>query len=163
MNHPEPPFMGDVLIARCLAHWHLNRHGNSWAISLVLIMFHEMEYLKGYTLHLIRMRKQHIHLISQRCRFSLMLRSNFVQMKYIICFILTKFTFTWHISNMRVIPYPVHAIHVMRQTITWDVIKLKHCPRYWPFVRGIHRSPVNSPHKCQWRGGLMFSFWSASE
>ena len=20
-------------------------------------------------------------------------------------------------------------------------------PRYWPFVRGIHRSPVNSPHK----------------
>ena len=22
--------------------------------------------------------------------------------------------------------------------------------RYWPFVRGIHRSPVNSPHKGQW-------------
>ena len=30
-------------------------------------------------------------------------------------------------------------------------------PRYWPFVRGIHRSPVNSPHKGQWRGPLMFS------
>ena len=28
-----------------------------------------------------------------------------------------------------------------------DVIKWKHFPRYWPFVRGIHRSPVNSPHK----------------
>ena len=27
----------------------------------------------------------------------------------------------------------------------------------WPFVRGIHRSPVNSPHKGQWRGALMFS------
>ena len=38
-----------------------------------------------------------------------------------------------------------------------DVIKWKHFPRYWPFVRGIHRSPVNSPHKCQWRGALMFS------
>ena len=25
------------------------------------------------------------------------------------------------------------------------------------FVRGIHRSPVNSPHKGQWRGALMFS------
>ena len=25
------------------------------------------------------------------------------------------------------------------------------------FVRGIHRSPVNSPHKGQWRGVLMFS------
>ena len=42
---------------------------------------------------------------------------------------------------------------------TWhdDVIKWKHFPRNWPFVRGIHRSPVNSPHKGQWRGALMFS------
>ena len=30
-----------------------------------------------------------------------------------------------------------------------DVIKWKHFPRYWPFVRGIHRSPVNSHHKGQ--------------
>ena len=29
--------------------------------------------------------------------------------------------------------------------------------RYWPFVRGIHRWPVNSPHKDQWREALMFS------
>ena len=39
-----------------------------------------------------------------------------------------------------------------------DVIKWKHFPRYWPFMRGIHRSPVNSTHKGQWRGALMFSF-----
>ena len=38
-----------------------------------------------------------------------------------------------------------------------DVIKWKHFPNYWPFVRGIHRSPVNSPHKGQWRGALTFS------
>ena len=38
-----------------------------------------------------------------------------------------------------------------------DVIKWEHFPRYWPFVWGIHRSPVNSPHKGQWRGALMFS------
>ena len=40
-----------------------------------------------------------------------------------------------------------------------DVIKWKHFPRYWPFVRGIHRSPVPGefPHKDQWRGALMFS------
>ena len=38
-----------------------------------------------------------------------------------------------------------------------DVIKWKHFPRYWPFVRGIHRSPMTSPHKGQWRGALMFS------
>ena len=30
--------------------------------------------------------------------------------------------------------------------------------RYWPFVRGIYRSPVNSPRKGQWRGVLIFSF-----
>ena len=38
-----------------------------------------------------------------------------------------------------------------------DVIKWRHFPRCWPFVRGIHRSPVNSLHKGQWRGTLMFS------
>ena len=38
-----------------------------------------------------------------------------------------------------------------------DVIKWKHFPRYWPFVRGIYLSPVNSPHKGQWRGALMFT------
>ena len=38
-----------------------------------------------------------------------------------------------------------------------DVIKWKHFPRYWPFVWGIHWSPVNSPHKGHWRGALMFA------
>ena len=38
-----------------------------------------------------------------------------------------------------------------------DVIGWKHFPRYWPFVRGIHRWPVNSPHKCQWREAFIFS------
>ena len=38
-----------------------------------------------------------------------------------------------------------------------DVINWKHFPRYWPFVRRIQRSPVNSPHKGQWRGALTFS------
>ena len=32
-----------------------------------------------------------------------------------------------------------------------DVIKWKHSPRYWSFVRGIYRWPVDSPHKGQWR------------
>ena len=38
-----------------------------------------------------------------------------------------------------------------------DVIKWKHFPRNWPFMRGIQRSPVNSPHKGQWREALMFT------
>ena len=40
-----------------------------------------------------------------------------------------------------------------------DVIKWKHFPRYWPFIRGIHRSPVNFAHKGQWRGALMGFFY----
>ena len=47
--------------------------------------------------------------------------------------------------------------HCFRYQLHDDVIKWKHFPRYWPFVRGIHRSTVNSPHKGQWRGALMFS------
>ena len=39
-----------------------------------------------------------------------------------------------------------------------DVIKWGHFPRYCPFVREIHRSPVKSPHKGQWRGALMVFF-----
>ena len=38
-----------------------------------------------------------------------------------------------------------------------DVIKWKHFPRHWPFVRGIHQSPLNSPGKGMWRGALVFS------
>ena len=38
-----------------------------------------------------------------------------------------------------------------------DVIKWKHSQCHWPFVRGIHRSLVNSPHTGQWRGAFMFS------
>ena len=35
--------------------------------------------------------------------------------------------------------YPINEVHD-------DVMKWKHFLRYWPFVRGIHRWPVNSPH-----------------
>ena len=40
---------------------------------------------------------------------------------------------------------------------TWWRHQMKYFPRYWSFVRGIHRSPVNFPHKVQWRGVLKFS------
>ena len=50
-----------------------------------------------------------------------------------------------------------------------DIMAWEHFPHYswwrhqmetfsaFPFVRRIHRSPVNSPHKGQWRGALMFT------
>ena len=36
--------------------------------------------------------------------------------------------------------YEAHLVHD-------DVIKWKHFPRYWPLVRGIHWSPVDSLKK----------------
>ena len=42
-----------------------------------------------------------------------------------------------------------------------DVIKWKHFLCYWPFVRGIHRSPVDYSHQGQWHGALMFSLFCA--
>ena len=42
-----------------------------------------------------------------------------------------------------------------------DVIKWNYFPRYCLLVRGTYRSPVNSPHKDQWCGALMFSLTCA--
>ena len=42
-------------------------------------------------------------------------------------------------------------------TVPWWRHRMKHFPCYWPFVRGIHRAPRNSPHKGLWRGALVFS------
>ena len=65
----------------------------------------------------------------------------------------------WWIHETADIMWDTRQRHMMTSSNAThdDVIKWKHFPRYWLFVRGIHRSPVNSPHKGQWRGALMFS------
>ena len=45
----------------------------------------------------------------------------------------------------------------LRHCRTWWHHEMENFPRYWPFVQGIHWSPVNSPHKGQWRRALVFS------
>ena len=52
---------------------------------------------------------------------------------------------------------PIKRHYIQYPTEHDDVIIWKHFLRYWPFVRVIHRSPVNSPHKGQWGEALMFS------
>ena len=83
----------------------------------------------------------------------------------IFCFIIAMcwFTFLWHV--LTILRSPSHVSFPVSfkgdpppPPPPDDVIKWKHVPRrYWPFVCGIPRSPVNSPHKGQWRGALMFS------
>ena len=64
---------------------------------------------------------------------------------------------SWYFM-IRYQPVLVHAYHcASANSYHDDVIKWKHFLRYWPFVRGIHRSPVKSAHKGQWRGAMMFS------
>ena len=40
---------------------------------------------------------------------------------------------------------------------TWRRHQMEYFPRYWPFRRAVHSSPVNSPHNGQWRRALIFS------
>ena len=42
-------------------------------------------------------------------------------------------------------------------SLNHDDVKWKQFQRYWTFVSGFHRSPVDFPHKGQWRRALMFS------
>ena len=61
-------------------------------------------------------------------------------------------TLLWFVNKDLLYIYFVHN----------DVSRWKYFPRYWPFVRGIHRSPVDSRDKGQGRGALMF-LWSVPE
>ena len=45
--------------------------------------------------------------------------------------------------------------HMYQFEKSWWRHQIDAFSRYWPFVRGIHRSLVISPHKGQWRGALM--------
>ena len=56
----------------------------------------------------------------------------------------------------------VYCIKLGKLSLTRWRHQMEAFPRYWPFVRGIHRSSVNSPHKGQWRGALMFSLMFSS-
>ena len=75
--------------------------------------------------------------------------------------ILLSFSFSlkyWHATVCKIyLNFAQAVLETEASNNIDDVIKWKLFPRYWPFVRGIHRSLVNSPHKGQWRGTLMFS------
>ena len=67
----------------------------------------------------------------------------------------------WHSSLSSHVVIRPHGIDCFPIFLHDDVVKWKHFPHHWLFVRGIHRSPVNSPHKGQWRGALMSSLINA--
>ena len=74
-----------------------------------------------------------------------------------ICICSTWFCVYFYMCNKNMLKISNAYSFNMAFDIHYDVIKWKHFSCYWPFARWIHRSPVNSPHKGQWRGALMFS------
>ena len=70
-----------------------------------------------------------------------------------------KFSFTgWHHDMGELFSWPTLCVGNHLVTTTHDdVIKWKHFRRNWPFVRGSHRPPVNSPHKGHWRWALILA------
>ena len=80
---------------------------------------------------------------------------NFADDIYIFIFLNVKFVFVSNVTEVcfhsRIVNYSA-----LEEVMHDDVSKWKHFPRHWPFVRVIHRSPVNSPHKGQWHGALNF-------
>ena len=96
-----------------------------------------------------------------------LLYMRFVQWEWVI-HMSYKLKLRWRNTSVSLINAHMQSQHWIERIDNWsylhktlafhdDVIKWKHFPRYWPFVRRIHRSPVNSPHRGQWRGALMFS------
>ena len=69
------------------------------------------------------------------------------------CVSVVYWIITWcDISSNSTPPIPRRTNDLMMTSSNGNIF-----PRYWPFVRGIHRSPVNSPHKGQWHWALIFS------
>ena len=73
----------------------------------------------------------------------------------------SKFTplFTAHVITYPGLDYSQSTLEKSvpdMNSIHDDVIKWKSFSCHWPFVRGIHRSPVNSPHKGH---AVKRSFW----
>ena len=78
-------------------------------------------------------------------------------------FIQELFALYFEMSPMRIVDGDITIDKMLTLILRiWKYPSVNCFPRYWPFVWGIHRLPVNSPHKGHWRRALMFSlicFW----
>ena len=61
------------------------------------------------------------------------------------------------ISKEFLVWFPIVGWRALFEYFHDDVIKCKQFRCHWALVRGIHRSPVNSPLKGQCRGAVIFS------
>ena len=111
------------------------------------------------TFRILRRGPDHVFMYPSRHRFC--------EYSYLGCWPLaTKYSFeysaVWIVINSRcrrsIIYACIHMLYNRICTRTYhnyqdEVTKWKHFPRYWPFVRGIHRSPLMFSSTCAWING----------
>ena len=68
-----------------------------------------------------------------------------------------KYISTHYEKQKKISSKSIHPVTIENQNYMMMSSNGNIFPRYWPFVRWIHRSLVTSPHKGQWRGALLFS------
>ena len=81
--------------------------------------------------------------------------------------IVTCMMFLWFkIQKICAQPCTGHRTMIVAENISCvqhdDVIKGNYFPRYWPFVRGIHRSPANSSQRPVTRNFPLIWAWTKS-
>ena len=63
----------------------------------------------------------------------------------------------FHMRHRWSLPWETVCTMTLDSDLAWWRHQMENFPRYWPFVRGVNRSPVNSPHNGQWHRALIFS------
>ena len=164
------------------SHYHLHHHRDRWRhrpmviiITVVVVItsmstyHHHRHHHPHNHHHHHHHHHQHIHFTRTAVSYvfyhyvshfansdhvSILTTSEYAPRKY-----LWTSSFFKHYQKTWVVAIRVAATSKSRAShdCNVDVIKWKLFPRYWPFVRGIHLSPVDPPHKCQWLGALIFS------
>ena len=144
-----------------IAFWNVCRLSSQCYCALsVLFLYHRFKQMRCYCsiswINNRRFSSQNnppawaIHSLKSIHSHSILLHTDIYRLGISLCYSATSSIIGKSVRHLEWIRNSCYCIEVLpraRETF----------PRYWPFVRGIHRSPVNSPHKGQWCGVLMFS------
>ena len=134
---------------KCLAFFAVSIFQSNW--STVSKSYYIQSYITEWVLLWLQAspapRGRHFHCM---CRHACPARRQ-------VCHRRCSFQFWWYGANHRPGNQDYEFLNRQVSSLHDDVIKRKHFPRYWPFVREIHRSPVNFPTKAS-DAELWFSF-----
>ena len=126
-------------------------------LSLAETLLHIWERTRKAKIGKIQQARNYIGLCGCKILFAKSFQLRDSLKYYVMAFSFIYFILDFYAADANFALMKTKGLNCRPSKLHDDVIKWKHFPRYWPFVRGIHRSP----HKGQWRGALMFSLISA--